>query len=72
MDAGDDLDQGRLTGAVLADQRMNFARRELQRNVVERGNTREPLADVLNGEARRSCSRRAHRAPSIEPDGYEY
>ena len=45
MDAGEDLDQRALAGAVLADQRVDFTGKEVERDVVERLRRREPLGD---------------------------
>ena len=52
--AGHDLDQRRLAGAVLAEQRMDFAGVERERHVLQRLRGVEPLgdaADIQNGLA---------------------
>ena len=51
--AGQDLDQGRLAGAVLADQRMNLARLDLERGRAQRRDAGEALVDAVHGEKRR-------------------
>ena len=54
MDAGDDLDQRRLAGAVLAQQRVDFAGMERERDVVEglcRVEALGDAADIQNGLA---------------------
>ena len=48
VDAGDDLDQRRLAGAVLAHQRVDLAGPEVERDVVERLDAGEGLARVLD------------------------
>ena len=48
VDAGHDLDQRRLAGAVLAQQRVRLARVERQRDVVERLRRVEPLGDAAH------------------------
>src|SRR5215212_5351082 len=53
VDAAEQLHQGRLTGAVLADQGMHFAALDRERDVVQRSHTGEPLADVSNLQHRR-------------------
>ena len=57
---GHDLDEGRLAGAVLSDQRVHFARAQFQRDVVERTGRPEALRD------RRASRARARRR---SPDG---
>ena len=51
--AGEDVHQRRLAGAVLADQRVHLARRELERHVVERQRRAEALADPRDGKRER-------------------
>src|SRR6202011_1029640 len=46
VDAGDDLHQGRLAGAVLAHQRMHMSALETELNVVEREHAGKGFADV--------------------------
>ena len=53
VDAGHDLDQRRLAGAVLAQQRVHLARVERQRHVGERLGGVEALGDALELEDRR-------------------
>ena len=67
VDAGDDLDQRRLAGAVLAHQRVDLAGLEVERDVVERLDAGEGLARALDGEPHLSRPR-PHRAPAVEPD----
>jgi hypothetical protein len=43
VDAGEDLDEGRLARAVLTDQGMDLARAEFHGNAVERNDSTEPL-----------------------------
>ena len=50
VDAGDDLHQRRLAGAVLAHQRVNVAALQPERDVVERQHAGKGLADVLDLE----------------------
>ena len=50
VDAGDDLHQRRLAGAVLAHQRVDVAALEAERDVVERQHAGKGLADVLDLE----------------------
>ena len=45
---GDDLDQRALARAVFADERVNLARAQRQRDVVKRQNTREGFADAAD------------------------
>ena len=62
VDAGHDLDQGRLAGAVFAEQRVDFAGIERQRHVLERLGGVEPLGDVAHFK-NRGCR------PAIGPPG---
>ena len=50
VDAGDDLHQRRLAGAVLAHQRMDMAALQAERDVVERQHAGKGLAHVLDFE----------------------
>jgi hypothetical protein len=43
MHAGEDLDEGRFTGAVVSEQAEHLPRVDLKRNVGERRGTREVL-----------------------------
>src|ERR1700722_16850067 len=60
--AHDAFDQGRLAGAILAEQRMHGAGHHAQRHVVERDEVAEALRDVqrLDAEAAPSAQTRAH------------
>ncbi len=58
LDAGHDLDQGRLAGAVLAQQRVDLAASQLEGDVVERQRGSELLRDVLHLEHRAFIARR--------------
>ena len=57
---GQDLDEGALAGPVLADQRVDLAGEQLERDVVERLRREEPLGDAAELDAR--GARRASRA----------
>ena len=48
--AGHDLDQRRLAGAVLANQRVDFARANIERDAIERAGAGERLGDGLSRE----------------------
>ena len=62
MDAGDDLDQRRFAGAVLAEQGVDLAGIEGERDVLERLRGVEPLGDVAHLEdGRRAAGRRFER-----------
>ena len=68
VDAGEDLDQGRLAGAVLAHQGVDFAGEEPQIHVVERLDADEGLVDPAHPEDRvrghaASLSSSAHEPP---------
>ena len=58
VDAGHDLDQRRFAGAVLAEQRVDLARIERERHVLERLGRVEALGDVAHLENRRRRPRR--------------
>ncbi len=49
---GQDLDQGRLAGAVVAEQRHHLARMDLEADPVEGGDRAEALADAIRPEQR--------------------
>ena len=51
MDAGDDLDQRRLAGAVFAEQRMDRAAAQRQRDVLQREHARESLVNAASLQA---------------------
>ncbi|HEX6010472.1 MAG TPA: hypothetical protein VFY87_01440, partial [Geminicoccaceae bacterium] len=46
VDPGQDLDQGRLAGAVLAEQRVHLARHDIEVDLGQRLRTGEPLAQA--------------------------
>ena len=50
MHAGDDLDQRRFAGAVLAEQRMDLARAHVEVDVLERSDAGERLGDAGHGD----------------------
>ena len=50
--AGDDPAERRLAGAVLADDRVNGAARDRERDVIERTDAPEVLRDILELELR--------------------
>ncbi len=47
MNARDHLDQRRLAGAIVADQRHHFPRMKIKREVLNCGDTAEGFADIL-------------------------
>ena len=51
IDAGDEVHERRLAGAVLADQRVHLAAPHLERDVVDRTDAREGLDDVADRRA---------------------
>ena len=53
VDAGENANQGRFAGAVLADNRMNFAGPDVKIDPVERERGAELLADALQASGRR-------------------
>ena len=57
--ARQDLEQGGLAGAVLAEQAMHLAGAHVERHVVQRGHADEPLAEA---DRPRAAARRASRA----------
>ena len=61
VEAGEDLDQGRLAGAVLADQRRHLAAAQLERAVDERLYAREGLRDAAECSSTGSASPQASR-----------
>ena len=48
VDASHDLDEGRLSCTVLAHQRVNLSGADVERDIVERADARETLADVVD------------------------
>ena len=52
LDPGQDLDQGRLAGAVLTDEGMDLALPEGEVHALEGLNPREALVDALHGQER--------------------
>ena len=67
-DAGEDLPERALAGAVLAAERVAGARSDLERDVVERDDARKALGDVVDshGLSRLETARRRSRATSLE------
>src|SRR5262245_3827583 len=64
VDAGEDLDQRRLPGTVLAEQRMDLAAPQVEVDAVESEGAGEPLGQTGHGEdraLRRSVRLRAFR-----------
>ena len=59
-EAGEDLDQRRLAGAVVADQSQHLALGQVQRDVDERRHHPEALRDVLDADRVRLCRGVAH------------
>ena len=57
VDAGEDLDQRGFAGAVLADDRVDFARCELERDLVESLSGEEALAEPLGDDHRHRATR---------------
>ena len=57
MHAGDDLDERRLAGAVLAEQRVNFAGMKGERDILERLGGVEALGDAADLQDRRDRRR---------------
>ncbi len=47
---GENLDQGRFSRTVFAEKRQNFARTQFQTDAVQRGNTTELFAHILQLE----------------------
>ena len=62
FDAGEDLDEGRLAGAVLADQGVDLARMERQGDVPERLRHVEALGETAHLEHRRGGGASGRRA----------
>src|SRR4026209_1345068 len=50
LGTGHDLDQGGFPGAVLADQRVHFARAEVERHAIEGAKSSKGLADIASVE----------------------
>ena len=65
--AGGDRDQGRLAGAVLAEQDVHLARAQVEIDPVERQHAGKALGDALRGAAGARPPRRASRAPAAPP-----
>ena len=65
VDAGEDLDQRRLAGAVVAEEAMDLAGIDLDVDVAERDHRAEMLGDAAELDGRNACSSRAssRRAP---------
>src|SRR5262249_28785424 len=61
-DPGKNVHQGRLAGAILAEQRMDFAAAEIEVDAANRLDAAETFDDALHGEQRRrGFDRTAHR-----------
>ena len=56
---GDDVEQGRLAGAVRADQAGDRAARDLKRAIIHRVDAAETLADMLDLDHALRAARRA-------------
>ena len=67
MHAGDDLDERRFAGAVLAEQGVNFAGMQRKRDVFERLSGVEALGDAANLQDRRNPSPRRRRFLPARP-----
>jgi hypothetical protein len=71
--AGENLDERRFAGAVLADQRVHLARRHREFGVGERGDAGELLVDAAHREQGRCVGHRVHphaiRAPTLPAPG---
>jgi len=65
--AGEDLDQGRLAGAVLAHQGVHFAAEQPEVHALQRDHAREPLADPAHRQDRPGLHHRCHTFPEWEP-----
>ncbi len=52
IDAGEDFDQRRFTGAVLANQAMNFPWAQAQGDRIERGDAGKTFADLVHDQTR--------------------
>ena len=61
MVSGQDLDEGRLAGAVLSEQGVHLADRNLQIDSVEGAATDKRLGEVDDLQRGRRCRRRYHR-----------
>ena len=68
-DAGEDLQQRRLAGAVLPEQGMHFAGLDRQRHALERANDAEPLGDARKMQARMIGHRSSSGFLEGEPGG---
>ena len=66
LGAGEDLQERRLAGAVLAEQAEHLAGPHVERHVVERGDADEALAEALDFEQR---PRGAAGAAVLRPRG---
>src|SRR5690606_6285197 len=71
IDAGDNLHQGRLAGAILAHQRVDLAGADVEIDITERLDTGEALADSAQGEDRLVTRlARGTRLPYWRPIGH--
>ena len=66
VDAGDDVEERRLAGAVRADEADDRALRDVEADVVDRHEAAEPLRDVLRAARSRSRRFAAARRSSVE------
>ena len=65
IDAGDDLDQRRLARAVLAEQRVNLAGADVERDAAQRAHAGKALLEVAHLEQRIDRRRRRAHAASV-------
>ena len=63
--AGEQLEQRRLAGAVRAEQRDELARLYLEADAIERPHRTVALGDVVDEQGRAALSARVHRIPSL-------
>ena len=68
IDAGDDLDQRRLARAVLAEQRVNLAGADVERDAAQRAHAGKALLEVAHLEQRGGRRRRRAHAASVACD----
>ena len=62
MHAGEDLGEGRLAGAVLAQQRVDFARAQVEIDVAQHFDAGEGLGDAAGRDQRERCTSSAQCA----------
>ena len=68
VDAEDDVAQRRLAGAVLAEQAVDLAGTDVERDAVERGQRAEALADAVERDSSAAGGRRKQALRCIVPD----